>query len=467
MKKIIYLLAIMPALFFASCNKYLDILPKGKKIPQTYADFEALLRDEATVHQVPIPQAIILPNDRFVSPANLNYYKLWDINYNWKEQEDRKIYNNSDESTYYYAYSSISVCNLILEHGPTMTEATAQQRDELMATASVLRAISYYTLANYYAADYDSQTAGQLLSVPLIESADIGAPSKQVTIAEIYDYMINDIKSALPKLPNQGQTILHPGKGAAYALLSRIYLQMDNYQDALENSEKALEYNDKLYDWTAYYNANKSQIEEPANYALKKTPMDFAYVENYYFRHGQSPNFTASELSLQVERAAGFEKGDSKFASRWKLRTVVPNTYYTSTMTGFYNTQGLTTVEVYLIAAECQARRGNIQKAMDFVNKVRKTRILAANYTDLTAQNATDAIKKIQQLKQNELIHSIIPFADYKRLNKESAFATTLRKTIDGKVVQLSPTSHLWIMPFPLGATENSGNGSIKQNVEK
>ncbi|ULT23623.1 hypothetical protein KUH03_31310 [Sphingobacterium sp. E70] len=39
------------------------------------------------------------------------------------------------------------------------------------------------------------------------------------------------------------------------------------------------------------------------------------------------------------------------------MRTVVPNTYYTSTMTGFYNTQGLTTVEVYLIAAECQARQ--------------------------------------------------------------------------------------------------------------
>lgn len=467
MKKIIYLLAITPLLFFASCNKYLDILPKGKKIPQTYADFEALLRDEATVHQVPIPQAIILPNDRFVSPANLNYYKLWDINYNWKEQEDRKIYNNADESTYYNAYSSISVCNLILEHGPAMTEATPQQRDQLMATAKILRAISYFTLANYYAADYDPKTAGQLLSVPWIESADIGAPSKQVTIAEIYDYMIKDIKDAFPNLPTTGLTILHPGKGAAHALLARIYLQMDNYPDALENSEKALGYNDKLYDWTAYYTSNKSQIEDPNNYTLKKTPMDFTYVENYYFRHGQSPNYTAAELSLPVERAARFEKGDSKFASRWKLRTVVPNTYFASTMTGFYNTQGLTTVEVYLIAAECQARQGNIQKAMDLVNKVRKTRILAADYADLTAQNATDAIKKIQQLKQNELIHSIIPFTDYKRLNQESAFAKTLTKTIEDKTIQLSPTSHLWIMPFPLGATENPGNGTIKQNVEK
>lgn len=467
-KKInIILIAILSLTFFASCNKYLDLLPKGKKIPQSYADFEALLRDEGSVHQVPVTQAIILPNDLFVSSSNLNYYKLWDLNYNWNEQEDRKIYNNADESTYYYSYASISICNLIVEHGPTMSNATSQQRDELIATAKVLRAISYFTLANYYAATYDTNTANQLLSVPVIESADIDAPSKQVSVAEIYNYMINDVKNALPNLPNQGLTILHPGKGAAYAFLARLYLQMGNYQDALDNSEKALTYNDKLFDWTDYYNKNKTQIEDKDNYALKQTPMDFSYVENYYFRHEKSPNFAAAEYAQQVDRAAAFEKGDSKFAARWKLRTIVPDTYYASTMTGFYNTQGLTTVEVYLISAECQARLGNIQKAMDIANKVRKTRILAVNYTDWTAQNSVDAIKKIMQLKRNELILSIMPFADYRRLNKETALASTLTKTVNGKTIQLSPTSHLWIMPFPLGATENPGNGTIKQNVEK
>lgn len=463
----IFLLTIVPLVLLSSCNKYLDILPKGKKIPQTYADFEALLRDEYTVHQAPVTQAIILLNDRFVSPSNLNYYKLWDINYNWNEQEDRKIYNNTDESTYYNSYASISICNLIVEHGPTMSSATSQQREELMATAKVLRAISYFTLTNYYAAAYDINTAGQLLSVPLIESANVEAPSRQVTIAEIYNYMINEVKTALPNLPDRGLTILHPGKGAAYAFLARLYLQTNNYKDALENAEKALTYNDKLFDWTDYYMKNKGQIEDKTNYALKQSPMDFNYVENYYFRHERSPNYATSEYALTVNRAPLFEKGDSKFAARWKLRTVVPNTYYTSTMTGFYNNQGITTVEVYLINAECQARLGNVQKAMDLANKVRKSRILASNYADWTAQNATDAIKKIAQLKRNELILSIMPFADYKRLNKEANFATSLTKTVDGKTIQLSPNSHLWIMTFPLGAIENPGNGTIKQNVEK
>ena len=32
-----------------SCNDYLDIVPKGNKIPTTLADFEALLRDEYTI----------------------------------------------------------------------------------------------------------------------------------------------------------------------------------------------------------------------------------------------------------------------------------------------------------------------------------------------------------------------------------------------------------------------------------
>lgn len=466
-KKLKFLLLIVPLLILNSCNKYLDILPKGKKIPQSYGDFEALLRDEGSVHLVPIPQAIILLNDQFVSPSNLNYYQLWNINYNWKEQEDRKRYNNSDESTYYNAYSSISTCNLIIENAPNMTEATAKQKSELVATARVLRAIGYFTLANYYADTYDEKTAGALLSVPLIESADIGASYKQVSISELFNYMLNETKLALADLPDKGITILHPGRGAAYAFLARIYLQMGNYSDAMNNSEKALTYNAKLFDWTAYYNSNKEQIEAANNYTPKQSPMDFNYNENYYFRHGQSPNYADAELPLTVERAKDFEKGDSKFASRWKLQTIVPNTYYVSTMDGYYNSQGLTTVEVYLIEAECQARMGKIQLAMDVLNKVRKTRVLPEFYSDWTALNQVDAIKKIHQVKRNELIHSIIPFADYRRLNKEPEFSTTLKKNINGITQELKPNSHLWTMPFPLGAIENPGSGTIKQNVEK
>ena len=79
-------------------------------------------------------------------------------------------------------------------------------------------------------------------SVPLITSADINAPHKQVTIQEIYDFMIKDVKEAIQQgFPHQSRTVIHPNLGAAYAFLARVYLQMANYEEALKYADMALE----------------------------------------------------------------------------------------------------------------------------------------------------------------------------------------------------------------------------------
>jgi tetratricopeptide (TPR) repeat protein len=452
---------------FSSCNEYLNILPKGEKIPTTYADFEALLRDEYTLHYVAISQATNLLNDRFLSASSLSYDKIGDINYNWKEDQDRNLFLTADEQTYYQSYAGISTCNLLIEHATAMTDASDAQKKTIDATARVLRALNYYTLVNYYAANYDVATASQLKSVPLIESANIDAPHTQVSIQALYDFMINDITTALPALPATGLTVLHPGQGAAHTLLARIYLQMEKYPEALDQAQKALAINDKLYDWNSYYDQNKLAIEDPTNYTRRQSPMNHSYIENYYFRQAAATYAPSAESSIRVDRAARFEPGDAKFASRWKLRTIVPDTYYYSITTAFHNTQGLTTVEAYLIQAECLARANQVTSAIQVLNKVRKTRIRPAQYQDLTATDVVDAVKLIQHTKQNELILSIVPFADRRRLNKDAQYATTLTKTEDGVQLSLSPSSHLWVMPFPQGAIKNPGNGTIEQNVNK
>ncbi|GGH16781.1 RagB/SusD family nutrient uptake outer membrane protein [Sphingobacterium alkalisoli] len=463
-----YILLGFVATGAVSCNDYLNVLPKGKKLPTTYADFEPLLRDEYGVHHTRTTQATNLLNDRFVSSSNLNYYRLWDANYFWREDVDRKLLNNADEDTYYQSYTSISTCNLIIENGAEMTEATDAQRKELVATAKVLRALNYFILTNYYAATYEEGTASNLRAVPIIYSADVGAAHTQVSIQEIYDFMISELQTSLSDLPETGLTVLHPARGAAHALLARIYLQMGNYPLALEHADDALQLNDKLFDWLTYYQQNKTRIESPSDYALNETPVNHGYVENYYFRHGNNASsYRTSEYALRVDRAARFEEGDAKFLSRWKLRTLGPDTYYATTMTGYHNLQGLTTVEVYLIKAEALARTGKVAEGMQVLNTVRKTRILADKYADLQTNDPVQAIKWIHRTKANELIFSIMPFADKRRLNKEDAYKTTLTKTENGTAYSLSPASHLWIMPFPQGAFDNPGNGTLEQNVDK
>lgn len=472
MKQLIYTCVLMCCVMCSSCNDYLDIVPKGNKIPTTLADYEALLRDEYTIGQTPISNALYLLNDYYVTVSNLNSPTLTRANYMWDETADRILLNNADESTYYQLYAAISSCNLIVENVPSATEATDAERAEVIAYAKVIRSLCYFVLANYYADTYDAATAGEKLSVPLITSANINAPSQQVTIQAIYDFIIQGVQEAIDGgLPEQSMTVLHPNLGAAYALLARVYLQMQNYSEALSYANLALGQNDQLYDWNAYYDEHRSTIENPEDYTGLPTPTDYSYVENYYFRCGNgSPNYTTNELNIPVERAERFEEGDARFLSRWKLYSQNQDTYYRGVGNGYFNWGGLTTTEVYLIKAECQARLaqgGDFTEAMNTLNAVRQTRIRPEVYQPLTASTLTEAIELIRRTKDNELIFSIVPFADARRFNQEGTYARTMTKTYEGETYTLRPDSHLWTMPFPAGAINNPGNGSIQQNVSK
>ncbi len=473
MKKIAYMiLSLIGLVTFTSCDDYLDIVPKGNKIPTTLADFEALLRDEYTIGYVPVTNALYLLNDRYLGESSLNSVTLSSANYMWNEDADRISLNSSDESAYYNAYRAISSCNLLIENVPSATEATDTERNEVLAYAHVIRAINYFTVVNYYAATYQSATASETLGVPLITSANINAASKQVSVQEIFDFMIQDIQEAITLgLPKESMTVIHPNLGAAYALLARIYLQMSNYTEALRYANLALEQNDQLYDWVSFYETNKDNINQDGVYPTLSTPMGYTYVENYYFRCGEAnPNYSNSEQGIPVERAERFEEGDARFLSRWKLRTLNQDTYYYPLCRGYFNYGGLTTSEVYLIKAECLARQatGNdYTAAMETLDAVRQTRILPEYYHPSTATSLADAIEQIRRTKDNDLIFSLVPFADARRFNAEGTYARTMTKTHKGTTYTLSPDSHLWIMPFPAGATDNPGNGSLTQNVNK
>jgi hypothetical protein len=455
-----------------SCEDYLNIEPKGQKIPTTLADYEALLRDEYAIGQTPVANALYLLNDYYVRKSALATASLTRANYLWDESANRIQLNSTSENTFYYLYATISSCNLLIEHVPTATEATDAERNEVIAYAKVIRSLCYFVLCNYYADTYETATASTKLSVPLITSADIDAPYEQVTIQRLYDFIIQNIKEAIDGgLPEQSMTIIHPNLGAAYALLARVYLQMSNFTEALRYADLALLQNDMLYDWNGYYDQFQDMIEDPSDYSTLPTPMGYDYVENYYFRHGDgSPNYPTGELMLPVERAGRFEDGDAKFMSRWKLFTENMDTYYRGIGRGYFNWGGLTTCEMYLIKAECLARQAsgaNYSIAMAALNRVRETRIRPNDYQPLSATTLAEAIEHIRRTKDNELIFSIVPFADARRFNAEGTFARTMTKTVDGQTLTLRPDSHLWTMPFPAGAIGNPGNGTFTQNVAK
>ncbi|WP_289665533.1 RagB/SusD family nutrient uptake outer membrane protein [Flavobacterium panacagri] len=462
-KKVACLLAL--GLTFASCDDYLSDVPKGAKSPETLADYEAFLRDEYNT-RLDILGASQLLNDQFITAATLTSNRLYNANYMWDENADRIALKVSDETAYYGTYAGIAAFNLIIENALTATKATEQEQRVVWAQAKIMRAMNFFYVTNFYADTYVAATAATKLSVPLITSANINAPSKQVTIQEMYDFILNDIKEALPYLPKVAQTALHPNLGGAYAFYSRVYLQMNNYTEALKYADLALAENNQLYDWVAFYNTNKAIIDVPNSYTTSVSPMGYTYSENYFFRHGSSRSL-GRETSIPVERAARFETGDLRLKSRWKLRTVGADTYYYSILSGMYNFAGITTVEVYLIKAECLARDNKISEALAILNAVRKTRILPASYQDISTTDKTTALNAIFRTKNNELLNTLTPYADARRLNAEGVYKFSLTKVANGTTYTLKSDSHLWTSPFPQGAVQNPGNGTITQNVAK
>lgn len=454
-------------LAISSCEDYLNIAPKGKRIPTTLEDFAVTLNYDSYSAWYPIEQANLLLNDEYLQDMYAQYYPMYVINYNWDESGDR-IYYNDDENTYNSCYRGIATANLVIEYAPDATEATDEEKARVIATARIMRDNHFFTVANYYADTYDPTTASEKLCVPLITSANTNAPYTQVTIQEMYDFLVEDLTAALdcPYLNDKGDGPFQPGRGAAYALLARVYLQMMDYEHALENAEKALAIKDDLIDWNAYYEENYDLINDSTAFRQFTSPLGFDCIENYCFGHGLVSSRT-SVVQTSIERAVKFEEGDTHFLSSWRLRTLGTETYYYPMQTGNINYGGLRTVEQYYIKAECLARLGRVSEAMDVLNQVRKTRVLPEVYQPLTATTEEEAIPLIRQAKNNDLIMSIVVFADTRRYNAEGKYPITLTKVVNGETRTLKPDSRMWTFPFPNKAMTVTGNGTLVQNVER
>lgn len=455
----------MPTL--TSCSDYLDVLPKGQKYPKTFADYAPLLNDEYGICWTPPTAATYLMNDIYLSAYYMGSENINRANYMWEESADRVALNKSDETYFYRNYGGINIYNLLIEKVPGATEATEAQKNTLIGQARVLRAYNYYMLVNYYADQYVASTAASKLGVPVIMGAETDAPHTQKSVGEIYDFIVSELNDVIKSnvLPEKADAILHPSKYAAYAMLSKAYLSMGKYDEALAMVNEALKGNDALYDWTAAYETYKDQIADPANYQNIGSPLGYDYIENVFYRSGENgTNSTSVDKNMPIHRGDRFEDGNAEFMVRWKKKVQGAETFYAGITKGFFNKAGITTSELYLIKAECEARAGRLTDAMETLNKVRKTRIIADKYTDLTAADLKDALEKIITFKDNVCVQTVVPFMDARRLNTEGVFVRTFTKEYNGQTYTLRPDSHLWTMVFPGAAVNNPGNGSFKQN---
>ena len=121
--------------------------------------------------------------------------------------------------------------NLIAEQ---IEEGTSEVSDQLLGENLYLRGLIYFQMGNVFGRPYNQGTEN--LSVPLKLSSDTEDRPDRNTVGEVYDQVIADLTRA-EQLMTINKGAPYASKPAAQALLSRVYLYMEDNQRAIDYAD--------------------------------------------------------------------------------------------------------------------------------------------------------------------------------------------------------------------------------------
>ncbi|AFD06083.1 RagB/SusD family nutrient uptake outer membrane protein [Solitalea canadensis] len=426
-------LLIVPSLLLGACSSFLDVKPKGVIIAETISDYDGLLNDVGVIN--PFGQSICMiyttddVKDVSFSPQNQTAPK--GNSYFWREY----INNNNDRPDVWADfYNRIANLNVITEGVLSASDGAEQQKKQLYAEAAVAKAFNYFYLLSFFSPAYSKSTAEADYGVPYVISTDQSkATPQRPSLQQSLDDLTGNILAAIPDLPNQNINNSRFTKASAYGLLTRIYLYMGNYTDALKYADLVLRSGD-------------ATILNYNNFSTTRLPHANNSPEELLVRYCNNMSFHYSDELLSVYNLPA----DLRIQL---LATPTANGGYDFGGGTSYNpNRGISYAEIYLTKAECLARNGDINGALAIVNNtIRKNRMTPAGYTALTAANKEEAITAVLEERRRELAFKGMRWSDMKRLDKDGRMKPVMRYAADGTVlVTLTPGSTNYTFQIPL-----------------
>jgi tetratricopeptide (TPR) repeat protein len=435
-----------------ACNKeWLDIKPnKNITTPATLADFEALM-DYDEFNFSALAMGEVASDGHYLSDIYHPY--LDDILTNIYTWTNTRPYAKVTEwNAGYRRILNANIANEGLEKIKT-SNGTSAQWNRIKGNVLFQRARFFFELAQIYAPPYDKATANKDLSIPLQVIADITIKPKRSTVNETYDQILSDLMLSKDLLPVTPQYKTRGSKVAVYALLSNVYLCMGDYAQSKLWADAALNISHDLID----YNTLPSSSSTDFNGLLNKEMIFYSFGSGYLPL--LTPSYGLVDLDL-YKLYADNDLRKTRFLKRNPDLSISFIGNYGSNLSGT-QFMGLATDEIYLVRAECNARLGRQNEAMDDLNALLITRWKTGTFVPFTATSASDALRQVLQERKKELLFRGRRWSDLRRLNKEEQFKTTLTRTVKGITYTLEPNSYKYTFPIPDDEIQLSG---IAQN---
>jgi pentatricopeptide repeat protein len=108
--------------------------------------------------------------------------------------------------------------------------------------------------------------------------------------------------------------------------------------------------------------------------------------------------------------------------------------------TGGYSNTGVSMADMYLMAAESHVRTGNTDKALEYLNELRRHRITPDGFVELESSNANEVLLWILEDRIREFVATGYRWYDMRRLWDDPVGSTLIRKerVLDGTTYTLT-----------------------------
>lgn len=406
--------------------------------------------------------------------------------------------------------------NTVLANLDNVIQTTEAIRNQVEGEARFCRAYYHFILLVQYCL-WDEDAPG--IGYRDATDAD-GIPERQ-TVAYTFSRIYEDLDLAEKALTAAGRTSFdfetnfRPTVPTVQAFRARVALYRGDYETAMQNATNALaahntlvafkddpEYELESYQNIYLLNETKSEVVDTIhtymmiNLMNRKAEAIPEYEELYlpsmssenYF--GTNPiseefynlwdrendarwlHFYSARQSLLS--ASGFVMTDTlingtdttilypciNYEAQQRLKPWYGYSYLRFFCNGSGSLLGMTTAEMYLIKAECEARAGNTGAAAEDLRTLRRTRF----YDQTAADNVTGSVQDVLDERSREM-GSLWRFFDIKRLNGAENAGITIRRAIltdptdlnSVTTLEIAPDDPRWALPFYRYEAERMG----------
>ena len=354
--------------------------------------------------------------------------------------------------------------------------------DQYAAEAKVLRALAHFDLVRIYGKPY-TEDQGASLGVPLVTGVlESNAKPARSTVAEVYTQVVKDLTEAISS--NALATETEPGYVSVWgakAILSRVYLNMGDYanalsvaEDIIKNSGAALWTRDQYFKAWDASTPNESEFLFRLNVSGSTDNNDLNGIGNLQGRDGYK-EMVATKKFVDMLSADANDVRNDMFLPATADKEVAAfgtNKVYLNKLRGQGgNLRNVTIIpiirlsEVYLTAAECAFRNNDKTKAVEYLNDLVKNRT-TTEASLATVDNIT--LERILIERRKELIGEGQRYFDALRNNETITRYTSeadkgWHKTLSKEAQSFNRDYFKAIAAIP--QAEINANPNIKQNT--